>query len=224
MFVELPELGSVALTVTHSMQRMLGDDDPSAVAAHWTSVLQALCEELHPTTLATAECFTIFTSKLDGWDLHEVLDAVSADVANYAQLLDEEVVDPDDDGVAAWEANGILIADRVTVDPRFRGHGLGPLLLAETLSELGAGCDIAVCTPAPFELESGVEPTGGAPVVVDAAAAAAWNRRHQELCVLWARLGFRKYRDTDIFTLRPFAPEFESAVHDVRAAVFHDRD
>ena len=181
MFVELPELGSVSLTITHSMQRLLGDDDPSAIPAHWSSTLEARDDEFRPTTLATAESFIVNTSRLAGWDLLEVLDAVSADVADYSRLLEEDDGDPDDEEVAAWKATGIMIADRVTVDPRFRGHGLGPLLLAETLFELGAACDLAVCTPAPFELETGTEPSvHGKPVVSDAAAVVAWSMRQQE--------------------------------------------
>lgn len=91
MFIELPELGEVALTVTHTMTRVLGDDEPDAAAAHRSSVLEARDDELRATTLATAESFVVSMSRLGGWAMHDVLDAVSADVADYTKLLDEDL-------------------------------------------------------------------------------------------------------------------------------------
>lgn len=155
---------------------MVDREAPEEQAVCWRCRLDYESEALeHGVTLATAELWTISP---DVSDPVVALDAVSQDLANFVIFYgDDGYLHPDLEIEALSE--GMVVADRVLVEPRYRGYGLGPLLLAEALSILGVGYGIAVCEPAPFELAA------------DPAVRAPELRR---LRALWSRFGFQEWK------------------------------
>ncbi|HRE00489.1 MAG TPA: GNAT family N-acetyltransferase [Ilumatobacteraceae bacterium] len=222
VFVELGGLGEVALSITHHARRPLATDEPDDGATAWESALIAVTDDEVEHRVAHAETFVIHASRLGGWSILDVLDEISRDLASYTELFD-------DDGEIAAEfvdsyGGGLIVADRVTVDPAYRGRGLGPLLLAHALADLGAGCELAVCTPAPFEQPTGHDFDGGQQVLTDAVAAQRWAQRQEELRALWSRLGFERFRGTDIYTLELFLPTLEEALAQITDSVYGELD
>lgn len=213
MIVDLPGLGEMAISITHNSRRPLGTGDPADVSTSWHSTLVAFDDDERDHLLAVAETHIIHADRLDGWSLLDVLDEISADVASYLDLFDQDgqLVA----GISDNFAGSLIVADRVSVDPQYRGHGLGPLLLAEALVELGQGCQLAVCTPAPFEEPTGYDDINGT-ALVDAGAAERWEHRRDELRLLWSRLGFERFEDTDIYTLDLVEPALYDALADIR--------
>ena len=218
MFLELPGLGEISLSISHTSTRLLGSDDPNDAAITWVSTLVARDESERETTVASAVTHVVIEAQLNGWSALDVLDEISRDVSTYTELFDGDgEIIPE---LADVYAGGLVVADQVTVESVFRGRGLGPLLLAETLLDLGAGCELAVGTPAPFEEPTGSSVGNGGTVVSDLAAAARWNDRQDELRALWARLGFRPIGATGIFALDLLESTLQSALHDIRANVY----
>ena len=96
--------------------------------------------------------------------------------------------------------------NRVTVDPAHRGHGFGPLLVAEALHELSAGLAMAACEPAPFELDRDSDP-------------AAWDAERSRLRRLWTAFGFAQFADTTLWTLDLGITRFTDAIARSRSRV-----
>jgi GNAT superfamily N-acetyltransferase len=114
------------------------------------------------------------------------------------ELLDEWSQDLVDIGEAIFDRDGeyseelrdwlggvlligdLLVLDRISIDPRFRGHGLGPLIAGLAIASLGRGCGLAACIPAPIEgdLEG-----------------LARDRAVKALQRAWASVGFQHYQD-----------------------------
>ena len=112
-------------------------------------------------------------------------------------VLDEWSQDLVDIGNAIFDPNGeyseqlqdwrggfpllgdLLICDRITLKPRFRGHRLGPLIAGLAIASLARGCALAACIPAPIEgdLEG-----------------PARDRAINALQRTWASIGFEQYR------------------------------
>jgi hypothetical protein len=84
----------------------------------------------------------------------ELLDEWSQDLVNIGEAIfdrDGEYSEELRDWLEGSPLIGdLLIADRITLDPRFRGHGLGPLIAGLAIASLGRGCALAACIPAPI--------------------------------------------------------------------------
>ncbi len=131
-----------------------------------------------------------------GWVTIVIVEHLAAQVANENpyELLDAEDGDLETIGAAIFDpASGelageladmlgsrVMIADRCWIDPRYRGHGLGPLVAGTTMRALQADCGVAACYPAPFE---------GDLSAADREQAVAGLTR------TWATLGFEPFRD-----------------------------
>ncbi len=113
----------------------------------------------------------------------ELLDEWSQDLVNIGEAIfdrDGEYSEELRDWLEGSPLIGdLLIADRITLDPRFRGHGLGPLIAGLAIASLGRGCALAACIPAPIEgdLEG-----------------PARDRAVTALQRTWASMGFEQYR------------------------------
>ncbi len=90
MFIELPGLGEVSLSITHSTRRPLASTEPDDAANAWESALIALTEDEVEHRVAHALTFVIYETRLDGWSILDVLDEVSRDVASYTELFDDD--------------------------------------------------------------------------------------------------------------------------------------
>lgn len=89
-----------------------------------------------------------------GANLYEVFDSIDGDHETVAAALFNPI-----DGELSEELEDryplilgdVLLCERTWIQPRYRGHKLGLLIKAMSISALGRGCGIAVTYPAPFE-------------------------------------------------------------------------
>ncbi|MEU1015324.1 hypothetical protein [Streptomyces sp. NPDC005898] len=91
----------------------------------------------------------------------------------------------------------LLVMDRVTVNPQWRGHGLASVLASEAIHRLMAGCRAVACSP-------GISDLGG-PHPMDRSE---WDRVTAKITRGWERIGFRLYRD-GVYLLSPTSQELE---------------
>ncbi|MEU9155051.1 hypothetical protein AB0D59_31960 [Streptomyces sp. NPDC048417] len=88
-----------------------------------------------------------------------------------------------------YVGSALLVMDRVTLDPPWRGHGLAAVLACEAIPRLMAGCRAVACSPG----------------ITDKAE---WDRVNARIAQGWERLGFRPYRD-NIYLLSPASQDLE---------------
>ena len=87
--------------------------------------------------------------------LAEILDCDSADLGEFIRLVDGHgLTDELEDSIEGFGTK-LVILDRVTVSPLWRGHRLGPLVAALALDTVGADAHLFACYPGAFELEHG---------------------------------------------------------------------
>ena len=97
----------------------------------------------------------------------------------------------------------VLLCDRTWIEPQYRGHKLGLLIKAMSISALGRGCGIAVTYPAPFE---GDYDDGGR----DRAIAALGGH--------WAELGFEHFQ-SGVWVLDLSAMTFQERMGELLASL-----
>ncbi|MEU7205535.1 hypothetical protein [Streptomyces sp. NPDC045470] len=141
-------------------------------------------------------CFgTIELYVVDHWrspDIVESLDAVSVDLCEIGTAL----YDPEQGGLRDELYEDLAlpgktpIVDRVRMDRRFRGQGLGVYLTGLALDYLSHGAGVIALFPGPLD-DAPMPPTGSWREADEAALAAARAR----LGRAWSRLGFEHYRD-----------------------------
>lgn len=91
------------------------------------------------------------------------------------------------------------LCDRTRIKPEYRGHKLGLLIKAMSISALGRGCGVAVTYPALFE--------GGYDHAEDSRAIAALGAH-------WAELGFEHFR-SGVWVLDLGARTFQDRMDDL---------
>ena len=158
-------------------------------------------EEIIEERLGNAEFVRVDTSRIRSAGEHpfHVLDAQDIDLytygaalfgstdSGYAEDLDEELLSP---------FGRLLVLERVWVDPRYRGFGLGPVLAAVGLDALLPGCALAACAPAPTEGD------------LDGAER---ERAVAAIARTWESLGFEPFRD-GIWILDPAGRPAEEGI------------
>lgn len=110
------------------------DDDPVSRPVGWARV-----------TIVTRDY---------GANLYEVFDAIDGDHETVAAaLFDPGGGDLAEDLEERYPLilGDVLLCERTWIKPEYRGHKLGLLIKAMSISALGRGCGIAVTYPAPFE-------------------------------------------------------------------------
>ncbi|MFJ3099639.1 hypothetical protein [Streptomyces hydrogenans] len=143
-------------------------------------------------------CFgTIELYVVDHWrssNIVESLDAVSVDLQEIGTALyDPELGHLRDDLYEDLALSGkTTIVDRVRMDRRFRGQGLGVYLTGLALDYLSHGAGVIALFPSPLEDDDTPPPPPGSWEEVDEVALAAARAR---LGRAWSRLGFEHYRD-----------------------------
>ncbi|MFD6033642.1 hypothetical protein ACFWHF_03770 [Streptomyces griseoincarnatus] len=120
-----------------------------------------------------------------------------------------------------YVGSALLVMDRVTLDPRWRGHGLAAVLACEVITRLMAGCRAVACSPGITDLSSRR--------LTDRTE---WDRVNARIARGWESLGFRPYRD-NVYLLSPTSQDLRSsAVHfasillnsvDPGGPAFHER-
>ncbi len=87
--------------------------------------------------------------------LLEILDCASADLAEFIRLVHGDGLRDDLEDTIEGFGTKLVILDRVTVSPQWRGLGLGPLVAALALDTVGADARLFACHPGAFEFEQG---------------------------------------------------------------------
>ncbi|MFI0119885.1 hypothetical protein [Streptomyces globisporus] len=93
----------------------------------------------------------------------------------------------------------LLVMDRVTLAPAWRGQGLAAVPGCEVIHRLMADCRAVACSPGVTDLSS--------PQLTDRSE---WDRLNAKSARGWESLGFRLYRD-DVYLLSPTSPDLEQA-------------
>lgn len=134
---------------------------------------------------------------------YHAMDAESGDLETVAAvLLTSEPEEFDDYGAdleLVHPLGRLLVLDRARVDPGYRGHGLGPAMVAVGLDELLPGCAVAACIPAPTEGDR---------------EGPARKTAVEKLGRLWSTVGFEPFRD-DVWILDPNTRDAEEAIERV---------
>ncbi|NUS85666.1 MAG: hypothetical protein HOY75_23790, partial [Streptomyces sp.] len=91
----------------------------------------------------------------------------------------------------AYVGSALLVMDRVTLAPAWRGHGLAAVLGSEVIHRLMPGCRAVACSPGVTDLSSRR--------LTDQAE---WDRVNAKIAQGWESLGFRLYRD-NVYLLSP---------------------
>ncbi|MFB7763505.1 hypothetical protein [Streptomyces xiamenensis] len=114
----------------------------------------------------------------------EAMDAYSGDLASVGEtVLDVGSGEwsPAFDKFLEYPVGDLLVMDRVVLQPQWRGLALGPILAASVISRLSAGCAAVACEPAPADQRE--------------LTIAEDERAREKLAALWARIGFRPFRN-----------------------------
>ncbi|QUW78514.1 hypothetical protein SMIR_04670 [Streptomyces mirabilis] len=144
---------------------------------------------------------TFFRVHLDrGRNAFWAMEEESEELYETAQvLLDPETGSFTDEVSERLEYVGsaLLVMDRVTLDPPWRGHGLAAVLACEAITRLMSGCRAVACSPGITDLSSHR--------LTDKAE---WDRVNARIAQGWERLGFRPYRD-NVYLLSPASQDLE---------------
>ncbi|MER6367120.1 hypothetical protein ABT255_01865 [Streptomyces mirabilis] len=96
-----------------------------------------------------------------------------------------------------YVGSALLVMDRVTLDPQWRGHGLAAVLGIEAIHRLMPGCRAIACSPGITDLRS--------QRLTDRSE---WDRVNAKIAQGWERIGFRLYRD-NVYLLSPASQDLE---------------
>lgn len=96
-----------------------------------------------------------------------------------------------------YVGSALLVMDRVTLEPAWRGHGLAAVLCCEVIHRLMLGCRAIACSPGVTDL-SGQRLTDRS----------EWERVTAKIAQGWEGLGFRLYRD-NVYLLSPASQDLE---------------
>lgn len=97
-----------------------------------------------------------------------------------------------------YVGSALLVMDRVTLDPPWRGHGLATVLACEAINRLMAGCRAIACSPGITDLSSR-----------SLTDRSEWDRVNAKITKGWESLGFRPYRD-NVYLLSPASEDLEA--------------
>ncbi|MFF3863297.1 hypothetical protein [Streptomyces sp. NPDC002209] len=86
-------------------------------------------------------------------------------------------------------AGDLLIMDRVRIEPKWRGYGIGALAAAEAIRRLAAGCCAVACEPAPTDGDYDGDEAG-------------YKAAQAKIAKVWESVGFEEFHD-GIYLLDP---------------------
>ncbi|TCR22967.1 hypothetical protein [Streptomyces sp. BK205] len=180
---------------------------------HRRRVHDAGQEAATTSSCTTAECpsctvedaavgsMTFYRIHLDrGRNAYWALEEQSEELYETAQVL----LDPETGSftrevseLLEYVGSALLVMDRVTLAPAWRGHGLAAVLGSEVIHRLMPGCRAVACSPGVTDLSSRR--------LTDQAE---WDRVNAKIAQGWESLGFRLYRD-NVYLLSPASQELE---------------
>ncbi|WP_424885897.1 hypothetical protein [Streptomyces sp. SAI-126] len=144
---------------------------------------------------------TFYRVHLDrGRNAYWAMEEESEDLYETAQVL----LDPETGSFTGevserleYVGSALLVMDRVTLEPQWRGHGLASALAIEAVHRLMAGCRAIACSPGITDLSAGR--------LTDRSE---WDRVNTKIAHGWEAIGFRLYRD-NIYLLSPSSQDLE---------------
>ncbi|MFD9817335.1 hypothetical protein [Streptomyces sp. NPDC059080] len=144
---------------------------------------------------------TFYRVHLDrGCNAYGAMEEESEDLYETAQVLLDPQTGSFTDEVSErleYVGSALLVMDRVTLAPPWRGHGLAAVLACEAITRLMAGCRAIACSPGITDLSSHR--------LMDQAE---WDRVNARIAMGWERLGFRPYR-ANVYLLSPISQDLE---------------
>ncbi|NEB01928.1 hypothetical protein [Streptomyces sp. SID13726] len=144
---------------------------------------------------------TFYRVHLDrGRNAYWAMEEESEDLYETAQVL----LDPETGSFTSevserleYVGSALLVMNRVTLEPQWRGHGLAPVLAIEAIHRLMAGCRAVACSPGVTDLSHHR--------LMDRSE---WDRVSAKITRGWERIGFRLYRD-NVYVLSPSSQDLE---------------
>ncbi|GAA3196341.1 MULTISPECIES: hypothetical protein [Streptomyces] len=177
---------------------------PTSAAGHeLAGPTGSVAPEPSPDTVEEAPVgsMTFYRVHLDrGRNAFWALEEESEDLYETAQVLLDPQTGSFTDEVSErleYVGSALLIMDRVTLDPPWRGHGLAAVLACEAITRLMAGCRAIACSPGITDLSSRR--------LTDRAE---WGRVNARIAKGWERVGFRPFRD-NVYLLSPASEDLE---------------
>ncbi|MFG2924266.1 hypothetical protein ACGFYA_22525 [Streptomyces sp. NPDC048305] len=150
---------------------------------------------------ATVGSMVFYRVHLDrGRNAYWAMEEESEDLFETAQaLLDSETgfYTSDVSERLDYVGSALLVMDRVTLDPLWRGHGLAAVLGCEAIRRLMSGCRAIACSPGITDLSS--------QRLMDRSE---WDRVNAKIALGWESIGFRPYRD-NVYLLSPASEDLE---------------
>jgi hypothetical protein len=147
------------LVLRYSLEQHAGHmaDALEGAAQHWQ--IEVVAEQFDeggddPVSWPVGWARVTIVARDHGANLYEVFDASDGDHETVAAaLLDPGGGDLSEDLEERYPliVGDILLCERTWIELQYRGHKLGLLVKAMSISALGRGCGIAVTYPAPFE-------------------------------------------------------------------------
>jgi hypothetical protein len=142
---------------------------------------------------------------VEGQSVFDVMDAHET-ASNYMELYDFDTAEFGD-SVQSLFGDGILTAnllilDKLAIEPKHRGRGLGLLALSRVIDVFGPSCDLVVCQPYPMQFGGAAEDPEwmtrfGAGLDDDEKRGIARLAKH------WQKLGFRQIPSTKFYAISP---------------------
>lgn len=198
------------LVLRYSLEQRAGylRDAFETAAQHWQ--IEVVAERFdrgdEPVSWPVGWARVMIAARDHGANLYEVFDSIDGDHETVASAL----FDPSDGDLSEdleerypLILGDVLLCDRTWVKPEYRGHRLGLLIKAMSISALGRGCGIAVTYPAPFEGDYDD---------------AERDRAIAAIGAHWAELGFEHFKN-GVWVLDLSAITFQARMDDLLASL-----
>jgi hypothetical protein len=140
----------------------------------------------------------------DGIPWFDVLDAHSADMALYVDLIDAAHSCYTEWVESAFEpfGNDLLILDRIRIEPEHRGKAYGLYAAELMINGFGPSSGLVACLPVPYELLKNAAPTSPEETASNCHGdIPEWRPAEAKLRKHWSLLGFRQLPGSDVFAL-----------------------
>ncbi|MFF4962321.1 hypothetical protein [Streptomyces sp. NPDC001222] len=148
------------------------------------------------------------TQGMNAWTAMEEESEELSEIANALLDPDTGYFTAEVDQQLAYVGTDLLVMDRVTLSPHWRGFGLGPVLAAEAINRLSPGIRAVACSPGISAHEDGWKPEQ-----------AEFDRINEQIAAAWRSVGFTHYRD-NVYLL-PLASQAYEVQRDRLRTDFH---
>ncbi|MER7932979.1 MULTISPECIES: hypothetical protein [unclassified Streptomyces] len=183
------------VAILHRQLTHAGGPTPGAAAYAGTGCTSSTVKEV------SVGSMTFYRVHLDrGRNAFWAMEEESEELHETARVLLDPATGSFTDEVSErleYVGSALLVMNRVTLDPPWRGHGLAAVLACEAITRLMSGCRAIVCSPGITDLSSDR--------LTDKAE---WDRVNARIASGWENLGFRLYRD-NVYLLSPTSQDLE---------------